>query len=62
MSQIDSLDSAMAGDIALHVDLWYVRKWRQSLQRIHRAGGAGVTRDDLELVVDLLGAAVERQG
>ncbi len=61
MTQIGSVDAAMARDIALHVDLWFVRQQRQSLQWIRRAGGGEITGDDLDLVAELLSAAAERQ-
>jgi len=61
MSQIGYVDAAVARDIALHVDLWLVRKRHQSLQWIHRAGARDVTRDDLDLVAELLNDAAQRQ-
>ena len=61
MSQIGSVDAVVAQDIALHVDLWFVRERRQSLQWIHSAGGGEVTRDDLELVAELLNPAAQRR-
>lgn len=61
LSQIGSVDAAVARDIALHVDLWFVRKRRQSLRWIHNADGVEVTRDDLDLVAELLNAAAQRR-
>ena len=50
----------MASDIALHVDLWFVRKRRQALRWVGAVGGVDVTADDLDLVAELLGAAARR--
>lgn len=58
--QIDSVDPAVAHDIALHVDLWFVRKRQQALQWIRTADGSEVTADDLDLVAELLSAAAQR--
>lgn len=60
LSQIGSVEADMARDIALHIDLWFVRKRDHSLRWIRAAGGVDVTSDDLELVAELLMAAVER--
>lgn len=60
LAQIASVDAAVAGDIALHVDLWFVRKRQQALQWIRSAGGIDVTTDDLDLVAELLSAAAQR--
>lgn len=60
LSQIGSIEAAVAQDIALHVDLWFVRKRQQSLQWIRLAGGDDVTLDDLTLVAELLNAAAQR--
>ena len=40
----------MASDIALHVDLWFVRKRQRALRWIGTIGGVDVTADDLDLV------------
>ena len=55
-----SCSSALASDIALHVDLWFVRKRQQALRWIGAVGGVDVTADDLDLVAELLGAAARR--
>lgn len=60
LAQIGAVDASIAGDIELHVDLWFARRRRQALQWIRRAGGAEVTPDDLDLVAELLGAATRR--
>lgn len=60
LRQIGNIDAATARDIALHVDLWFVRKRLQALRWIHAAGGQDVTEDDLDLVAELLNAAARR--
>lgn len=60
LQQIGNAESAIARDIALHVDLWFVRKRSQALRWIHASGGQDVTEDDLELVAELLTAAASR--
>jgi hypothetical protein len=60
LNRIGDVDAAVAADIALHVDLWFVRKRQQALRWIRAAGGADVTSDDLDLVAELLGAAASR--
>lgn len=60
LGQIGGVADAIAGDIALHVALWFNRRQQQALQWIHRAGGDDVTADDLELVAELLGSAAAR--
>ena len=55
-----SCSSALASDIALHVDLWFLRKRQQALRWIGAVGGVDVTADDLDLVAELLGAAARR--
>ncbi len=49
-----------AADIALHVDLWLVRRRPQALLWIQDAGGSDLTLDDLDLVEELLLGACER--
>lgn len=56
----DAMAAVVHGDIALHVDLWFVRKRRQALGWIHAAGGADITADDLDLVAELLRSAASR--
>lgn len=60
LDQIGGVAPDMASDIAMHVDLWFVRRRRDVLQWIRNAGGNDVADDDLELVADLLGAASGR--
>jgi hypothetical protein len=60
LSQIGGVEAAVAADIALHVDLWFVRKRRQTLAWIQAAGGTDVTADDLDLVAELLRSAASR--
>ncbi|MFW6599745.1 prevent-host-death protein [Propionibacteriaceae bacterium Y2011] len=60
LRQIGQVDAAMAQDIALHVDLWFVRQRTQTLRWIHATGGQGVTDDDLDLVAELLLSAARR--
>jgi hypothetical protein len=60
LAQLGRCQSSTAADIALHVDLWLVRRQRQALRWIHDAGGGGLTLDDLDLVAELLLSACER--
>lgn len=60
LSQLAGVDGALAHDIALHVDLWFVRKRQQTLRWIHSAGGNDSTVDDLDLVAELLTSTTER--
>lgn len=60
LAQIGAVDDAVARDIAQHVDHWFVRKQREALRWIHRAGGDEVVADDLALVAELLGEAAGR--
>jgi hypothetical protein len=60
LSQIAAIESAMASDIATHVDFWLVRQRRRSLQWIKAAGGADITLDDLDLAAELLDDAATR--
>lgn len=60
LSQIGEVDDAIARDIALHVDLWLVRRKDQALRWIRGTGDQDTTSDDLNLVVELLLAACER--
>lgn len=61
LSQIGTVDPAIARDIAIHVDLWFVQNRAQSLQWIRNAGGRDITRDDLDLVAELLNDVAQRQ-
>lgn len=60
LDQLGGCDLSMAADIALHIDLWFVRRRDQALRSIHDAGGATVTPDDLDLAAELLLAACSR--
>lgn len=60
LAQIADVDAALARDVALHVNLWFVRQQQQALRRIHAAGGDDVTSDDLDLVAELLNSAAQR--
>jgi hypothetical protein len=60
LAQLHVVEASIARDIALHVDLWFVRRRQQALQWIRAAGGSDVTVDDLDLVAELLNAAVLR--
>lgn len=54
IEQISGVPDAVARDIAMHVDLWFVRRQQQALRWIRNAGGNDVSADDLDLVADLL--------
>lgn len=54
LKQVGQVDAAIASDIALHVDLWFVRKASRSLQWMRRVTGADVIADDIDLVAELL--------
>lgn len=60
LTQIGSTDAAVASGIALHVDLWFVRRRDQARRWVRRAGGDTVSGDDLDLVAELLLEACER--
>lgn len=60
LAQIRSVDTTLARDITLHVELWFRRNRQQALRRIREAGGADVMLDDVDLVADLLIAAAAR--
>ena len=60
IAQVEAVDDTIATDIALHVDLWLVRRRAQALQRISNAGAVDITADDLELAAELLSAAAGR--
>lgn len=60
LAQIRAVDAAVAYDIGLHVDLWFVRRRQETLDWIRKAAGADVTLDDLDLVAELLNAAAQR--
>lgn len=49
LAQLEGCDAAAAADIALHIDLWLVRRRSQALRWIHDAGGLDPTLDDIDL-------------
>jgi hypothetical protein len=61
LDQIGHVDPSIASDIALHVNLWFVRRRDQALRWINSVGGNDITPDDLDLVSDLLQAASARR-
>jgi len=61
-AQIGARDAQTRYDIAEHVTGWFDTKAGWSLDRIHRAAGADVTRDDLDLVRELLLQATGSDG
>jgi hypothetical protein len=60
IEQIADLPASTANDIALHVDLWFLRRRADALRWIRNAGGADITNDDLDLVAELLLSAAHR--
>jgi hypothetical protein len=58
--QLAEVDAPIAHDVALHVDLWFVERRRQSLRWIQQVGGTDVTVDDLDLVAEIVHLAVRR--
>ncbi|OYO02717.1 prevent-host-death protein [Enemella evansiae] len=60
LTQLGAVADAMAADIFLHVELWFVSRRPEALRRIRDAGGVDITADDLELVAELLLAATSR--
>lgn len=60
IGQISGVADAVAADIAMHVDLWFVRRRQQALQWIRNVGGDDLGVDDLDLVAELLGSAAHR--
>lgn len=61
LAQIGEVHSSVAADIAIHVDLWLVRRRAQVLPWIHGAGGQDLSGDDLAIVAELLLSACERR-
>lgn len=61
LRQIGAVATPVAADIALHVDLWFVRRRDLVLRSIHGVGGGEITLDDLALVAELLIAASTRE-
>lgn len=61
LAQVGGVADDMARDIAMHVDLWFVRRRAQALSWIRAAGADDVSVDDLELVSELLGEASARR-
>lgn len=62
LAQLSEVAQPVASDIALHVDLWLVRRRAQALRWVRAAGGVDVTVDDLDLVAELLLTACKRGG
>lgn len=60
LTQIGEVDSAVAADMARHVDLWLGRRRDKALRWVRAAGGDTVTADDLDLVAELILDACER--
>ncbi|WP_235939738.1 prevent-host-death protein [Occultella kanbiaonis] len=60
LEQIGAVDAAIAHDIALHVDLWFVRSRQQVLRWVQSVGFGDVSSEDLELVAEMLTAAAHR--
>jgi hypothetical protein len=60
LAQIAAADEAIARDIAVHVDLWLVRRKDRALRWIRGTGEHGITLDDLDLVAELLLASCNR--
>lgn len=60
LSQIGGVADAIARDIAIHADLWLVRRADQVLRWIRSSGDQSIEREDIELVAELLLAACER--
>lgn len=60
LAQLPACDPAMAADIEMHVDLWFVQRRDQTLRRIQSVGGTTVAEDDLDLVAELLLASYGR--
>jgi hypothetical protein len=54
LAQLGTCNPSTAADIAVHVDLWLVRRRDQAIQRIHGVGGGDLTLDDVDLVAELL--------
>ncbi len=61
LAQIADVDPAVAHDMALHVQLWFVGRRQQALAWIRGAGGDDITADDLDLVAELLTGATQRR-
>lgn len=60
IEQISGVSDAVAAEIAMHVDLWFVRRRQQALQWIRNVGGGDVRADDLDLVAEFLAAVTRR--
>ncbi len=60
IEQIGGVADAVARDIAMHVDLWFVRRQPQALQWIRKVGGDDLSVGDLELVSEILTEAALR--
>jgi hypothetical protein len=60
LDQIGRVDPSIAGDMALHTDLWLVRRRDQALRWINSVGGNDIGSDDVDLVAELLLTACAR--
>ncbi|MGF1662781.1 MAG: nucleotidyl transferase AbiEii/AbiGii toxin family protein [Kineosporiaceae bacterium] len=60
LAQMGDVADPVAADIAVHVDLWFVRRATDALRWCRGAGGADVAADDLDLAAELLLAATKR--
>lgn len=60
IEQMGGVADAVARDIALHVDLWFVRRRHQALQWIRKVGGDDLNAGDLDLVSEILMEAARR--
>lgn len=60
LEQIKRVAAPIAGDIALHVDLWFVRRRALVLSRLRGVGGDDLVIDDIALVGELLMGAARR--
>jgi hypothetical protein len=60
LAQIGQVAESIAADIALHVDLWFVRRRLDTIELMHAAGGRDVVLDHLDLVGELLRGAARR--
>lgn len=60
LAAIEAVDSSVADDMSVHVDLWFSRKRRQSLSWMRQVAGGTVSEDEFDLVGELLTAATSR--
>jgi hypothetical protein len=60
LAEIAAVNATVAQDIALHVDLWFVRRRAQSLRWILAVSADDLALDDLDLVAELVATAARR--